>query len=312
MNIIIPYRRTALHAAVIGLLALCPFFALPALAAEMDVDASAGTIASGGTFEAVVSLDTQGETVNAAEGTLTYPQDLLEPVAIRDADAAIDFWAVRPKIGAPGAIAFSGVAPGGFKSDEARLFEVTFRAKQDGRAAIGLTGAEALLNDGQGTAAALSTRAFTITVLPAASQPPMPAPTQTSMITPQDTTPPEAFEPTIAKSEQPYGNRWFLVFAAQDKQSGIDRYEVRETPPRVPAALSPWVPAESPYLLRDQTRKSRIEVKAIDRSGNVRIASVATGAPELWYIWPLLWLVAIAVFAVFDWRFLPSLRRKRR
>jgi hypothetical protein len=311
MDINVPHRRTA-HAAVIGLLVLCSFSALPVLAAEMSVGASVGAVASGETFEAVVSLDTQGETVNAAEGTLTYPQDMLEPLAIRDADASIDFWAVRPKIGVPGAIAFSGVAPGGFKSDEARLFEVTFRAKQDGRAAIGLTGAEALLNDGQGTAAALSTRAFTITVLPEPPQALTPAPAPTPVTAPQDMTPPEAFMPTVVKNEQPYGNRWFLVFAAQDKQSGIDRYEVREAPSGMPAALSPWVAAESPYLLRDQTRKSRVEVKAIDRSGNVRVASVTTAAPEAWYVWLLIWLMAVTVFAVVDRRFLTRLPRKRR
>lgn len=84
-----------------------------------------------------------------------------------------------------------------------------------------------------------------------------------------DTTPPEAFQPQIAEID----GKKYLVFAGSDNTSGIDFYEVKEKAPSDSLGTS-WQKASSPYLLEDQRPRSIIEVKAVDRAGNERLAEI--------------------------------------
>ncbi len=61
------------------------------------------------------------------------------------------------------------------------------------------------------------------------------------------------------------------MFAAHDKRSGIDYYEVSEA--RVDESLV-WTEAASPYVLADQTRQSEIRVRAVDNAGNETTVAV--------------------------------------
>ncbi|KPJ56320.1 hypothetical protein AMJ49_05145, partial [Parcubacteria bacterium DG_74_2] len=63
---------------------------------------------------------------------------------------------------------------------------------------------------------------------------------------------------------------------AVDKMSGIDRYEILEEP-RISflgTTKKIWKLGESPYLLEDQSLRSKISVKAIDKAGNERIVKI--------------------------------------
>lgn len=59
-----------------------------------------------------------------------------------------------------------------------------------------------------------------------------------------------------------FDGKYFLVFATQDKGSGISHYEVCEGGKRKCAI------AESPYLLQNQKLNQKIFVKAVDKNGN--------------------------------------------
>jgi hypothetical protein len=77
-----------------------------------------------------------------------------------------------------------------------------------------------------------------------------------------------------------FGGRYYIAFSTTDKQTGIDRYEVREellsqfdTFSWGRANVS-WIETRSPYVLKDQSLNSIIRVRAIDKAGNEYIATL--------------------------------------
>ena len=113
---------------------------------------------------------------------------------------------------------------------------------------------------------------------------------------------PETFRPEIARDESLFDGKWFLVFATQDKKSGIDHYEVKETRQGTLTMFSKWIPAESPYVLQDQGLRSYVFVKAVDKERNARVTKVSPQNPLGWYEnyenWFIIVLGLIIVFAV--------------
>jgi len=86
-----------------------------------------------------------------------------------------------------------------------------------------------------------------------------------------DSTPPEDFKPKIGRDPAVFEGKYFLSFATTDKTSGIDHYEVLE---QKRTLVRGEKAAESPYLLKDQSLKSKILVKAVDKAGNERISEI--------------------------------------
>lgn len=96
-----------------------------------------------------------------------------------------------------------------------------------------------------------------------------------------DTVPPEDFFPQIGKDEFISEGKYFVSFAAKDKTSGVDYYEASEIDDwgifdfiNINKKNLVWRKASSPYLLADQSLKSKILIKAVDKAGNERIAKV--------------------------------------
>jgi len=83
----------------------------------------------------------------------------------------------------------------------------------------------------------------------------------------EDKTPPEPFEPAVARDRTIFSNKYFVSFFTTDKDSGLAYYEIKE-------GGRNFVLAESPYLLRDQSLEGVIQIKAVDKAGNERITHV--------------------------------------
>ncbi|MFA6522671.1 MAG: cohesin domain-containing protein [Patescibacteria group bacterium] len=244
-------------------------------AATFLFTAPQSTIGIGETMDVAISLDLGvDEDVNAVEGALTFDASILELVGVNDARSVINLWAVKPKIAEGGMIPFAGIAPGGFgtvlvaPSDNlagGNIFIATFRGIATGKSTIGIKNPNALLNDGLGTPASVYVTNFSIKVsgedVGAGRDLPV-----------TDAIPPESFVPIVAQEASVFEGKWFLVFQSNDAETGIARYEVRE-------AGGDFVPAESPYLLSDQSGDPYVTVRAIDNAGNIR--EVALGKP--WY-----------------------------
>ena len=232
------------------------------------------------------------ESINAFEGKLVFSPDLLDLNNIQDGNTIINLWIEKPRA-EKNQIIFSGITPGGFKGENGLIFSVFFRAKKEGMAVLNIDQAAALLHDGIGTAAELSVTDFNLLVKEGLGA----IPVDRAI----DTTPPEPFVPQVARNPNIFDGKWFLVFAAQDKDSGISHYEIQESR-RQKAESRNWTETESPYLLKDQELRSHIFVKAVDKAGNERIAVVEPEYPlswyEIWWIWGIIILGIIIIWRI--------------
>jgi GxxExxY protein len=270
-------------------------------------------------FEVSVFLNTEGEYINTVGGKIIFPGDLLELKEIRDGNSIINFWIDNPRIaiinprmptndkrmatnmGNENEILFSGIVPGGYKGSEGLIFSVVFLAKNAGGAEIDIHDVKLLLNDGLGTEAKRTSVKNLLVAIRENIRGP-------SWISPKDNEPPESFVPEIANDPALFEGKWFLVFATQDKGTGIDKYlihESRRMKKRI--TTNEWIEAESPYALKDQELRSYIFVKAVDKAGNERIAVVEPRYPIKWYEKWENWLIiiigaALIVIIIHKWR----------
>ena len=253
------------------LLLLAFYAATPVFAADIFFDAKNQSFAQGEEFLVQVFLNTEEESLNAVEGKITFPTDLLEVREIRNGNSSINFWIEEPHNSQSGAIIFSGITPGGLSGLKEILFSVVLRAKKGGDGAIQADGLRVLRNDGKGTPTIVKISPFQFFI----SQKLSPI---SQMIEPiKDTELPEDFKPTIENDPNIFDGKYFLVFATQDKMSGIATYKVRE------GKWGWFSVVESPYLLIHQSLDREIFIKAIDKAGNERIIKVSPRNPLLWY-----------------------------
>lgn len=197
-------------------------------------------------------LDSEGVSINAIEGTI----DVREVREVRHGNSIVTLWLEAPSE-TDGALRFSGITPGGFTGSDGALFSV--RA-DDMRPT--LTEGSAYLDDGSGTAVGLK---FAELAADAAV---------TDTI---DVVPPQEFVPILGSDPSIGEGNHFVSFLAQDKQTGVARYEIAET--RAPQWLYvrgiAWKAASSPHVLSDQTLRSFIYMRAIDAAGNERAVRLA-------------------------------------
>ncbi len=243
-------------------------FSLPAMAAQFKLTQKNPDPANQSWFYVDLILEPEGETINAVEGKVVIPQEFFQTYAVSDGNSIVNLWTEKPSINADGSITFSGVIPGGYLDNNGLLLSMIVKAKQSGDAKLWISEARALLNDGQGTAAKLTAPALNLKLTAATGsfEPPV-----------LDQYQPENFQPVIDANPNLFDGKYFLVFATQDKNSGIDYYAVyesREAKTADQIGANDWHKAASPYLLQDQSLASYVYVKAVDRAGNNRLVEI--------------------------------------
>jgi len=257
------------------LVASCVVFFLGSVsvqAAEFFLDAESLEVGVGETFEITAYLNTQDDDINAVEGAVTFPEDLLDVVEVREGSSIVSFWIEDPSVVSKGVVAFSGITPGGFAGARGKIVSVVFETKKEGVGTIGFENMIALINDGKATLASTTVSPLRLSVTSTAD----PKDLEIFAVE-EDKAPPEIFIPTISLFPDIKKDKYFLVFSTQDKLSGIDYYEITEGNRRSKIA-------ESPYLLRRQNLDVDISIKAVDKSGNERIAIVPASNPQVvWY-----------------------------
>jgi len=266
----------------------------PAFAAKTFFGTKTQEMKAGQSFEVSVFIDTENEVINAIEEKIIFPQDLLEIKKINDSNSIINFWidpvknCVSNGVEKSNEICFSGIIPGGYNDNQGLILSITFLTKKEGSGTIKFGEVKALRNDGQGTEAPLTISNFQFSISKEVLT------TQPSVPEIKDLEPPENFKPEIASDPTIFEGKWFLVFATQDKGSGIDHYEVLESRNQKIENRN-WRTVESPYLLKDQKLKSFIYVKAVDKAGNERIATLAPRYSLKWYEKWENWIIIIIV-----------------
>lgn len=238
------------------------------MAAQFSFQAPATEVGLDKIWTAELRVDTQEQYINALQGKISYPTDKLAVTDIKDNGSIINFWVERPRAQA-GEISFSGIIPGGYLG-QGPLFTVYFKTRTRGLATLIQKEGQALLNDGQGTATPVELASYNLNIS-------VQAPEQNVIaVETRDTEAPEKFDPLITRSQDLAGNKYVLIFYAQDKGSGIDHYEIKE-------GLWGFKRATSPYVLARQKLDHTILVKAVDRYGNFTIAKVSPVEPAVWY-----------------------------
>ncbi|MEK7115022.1 MAG: hypothetical protein AAB847_01545 [Patescibacteria group bacterium] len=266
---------------ICALFAICfLFFGIfsKSFAANLSFQSNQNNILIGQELELVLSLDTEKESINAIEGEIVFPASL-EIKEIRDGDSAIVLWIKKPQLQSD-KIIFAGVTPGGFIGENIKIFSIIFKTKNLGKAIVSVSKSRALLNDGNGTPAKLNLNSFKFQIENELKVSPIP-------LISKDTEPPMPFQPKISNDPNLFDGKNFMVFVAQDKQSGIDHYEIKEG-----WFGGDWAVAESPYLLKDQQLKSYVYVRAVDGAGNIQTAMISPQV-VLWYMNYRLWIIII-------------------
>jgi hypothetical protein len=228
--------------------------------------------------------------INAVEGTLVFDSQKLKPREILDGGSSVNLWIEKPEVRG-GEIRFSGITPGGFEGTNNLLFSIVFDSKDEGPVFFSLKNAKALLNDGLGTEEAL--------ILFGAEANIGKGDSTSDREDLKDTIPPEPFSISIAQDPNVFSGRWFAAFSTQDKDSGISHYDVKEYKFKFISLFARRKEALSPYELNDQNLRSYIEVRAVDKAGNVVVSKLAPENPLLWYEYLLpSTIIFLSIFAI--------------
>jgi len=236
-----------------------------------------------------VYIDTDAVVVNAIEGSVLFPVGALTVVDIRNGNSALNFWVEQPKESSKGTVSFSGITPGGVVG-KLYLFSVVYKTKQEGGATLRFDSMRVLKHNGTGEEIELQTPSYALSITHEQDADP------NTLVSIPDRDIPEDFKPEISKNEDIYDGRYAVVFATQDKGSGIDHYEIRE------GFWGDFTYAESPYLLIDQSLHKKIYIKAIDKNQNNRVVVLNPQNPIPWYrdytILAILLLACIGIYSL--------------
>jgi len=161
------------------------FFAIagPTYAATLALPPQ-GSHAVGETFVVPVYVSTKsGESINAVQGTLTYPTDKLQVLSV-DKEGIIDFWIADPVFSnTNGTVSFEGIAHNpGFTGQNGQALSIRFKALAAGMVSLAFESASVLANDGQGTNVLTDAPGVSMTLTGLAPV----APTPVTSVTPSD------------------------------------------------------------------------------------------------------------------------------
>lgn len=160
--------HTLVHLTFHHLLALAFLFCVGAYtadAATLKVNPSTGVYTAGSAFSVSVLLNTEGKSVNAADGQLTFNPRELQVVSATRNGSIFNLWTEEPTFSnTAGAISFGGGSPAGYKGTNGTIMYVTFRPLAAGTPKVTFKGGSVLAADGLGTNVLTSMSGGTYTV----------------------------------------------------------------------------------------------------------------------------------------------------
>lgn len=125
--------------------------ALFANAASLSISPSSGVYTAGQVFSANVTVNTNGASVNAADGTLTYNPSEISVLGVSKG-SIFNLWTADPAFSnAVGSITFSGGSPTGYTGSNGTVISITFKAASAGNPKVSFSKGSVLAADGRGT-----------------------------------------------------------------------------------------------------------------------------------------------------------------
>lgn len=317
-------------------------------AASLSLKAPKAEYALGDSFTASLFLDIDDVCVNTVEAKILFPHNILRIESFISGDSLINIWVDEPSqndifdANDNGELYLAGGIPGGYcgkipgdPGDSNIVGKILFRIPGffvgdtiPENIEIKIGEASVYINDGIGTKDKLRTDDLNIKI----NKTPGTEIGDYNSLVKGDITKPEPFVITINQFSDIFQGQYFAIFSTLDKQSGIDRYEILETKSQsaqktlteklieffVKPKEAKWEKAESPYLLRDQSLRSAIKVRAIDRAGNERMVEYipsepnAAGSLDYDYLIITAAVVLLILIIFFVYKFLKYFIRKKK
>lgn len=270
-----------------------------AFAAELYLEPAEGEYHQVDIFIVEIRLDTEGEYINTGEINLVFSQDILEMKDFSKGNSILTLWVVEPSFSnQTGIISFTGGIPGGYQGENGLLGKIIFQAKEKGEGKLQFQEtSQVLLNDGLGTKAELKTKETNFTILAEKLET---SSDEWQEELEKDTIPPESFKIEVNQDSSIFDGKYFITFSTTDKQTGVDYYEIRE-------GKRDWKRVTSPYLLEDQSLKSIIKIKAVDKADNERIVEYIPPKNPISYFVIILILTGIGIVA---WKIYKIIKKK--
>lgn len=143
-----------------------------ASAATLSLSPSTGVYQSNTTFTARVVVNTQGQSINAADATIKFNPRELSVVSANRVGSIFNLWVTEPTFSnSDGTINFSGGLPSGYTGSSGNVMTVTFRAVGSGPAKVNFGNGSVLANDGKGTNVLTSMNGGNYTIQSASTAP---------------------------------------------------------------------------------------------------------------------------------------------
>lgn len=215
-------------------------------------------VAQGDSVLIPIYADTEGVEVNSIEGSIIIEGGATVN-AITTGGSVFNLWPEKPSL-SENVITFAGGTQSGVRGARIRLFTIALVPTEKSNVLIRAKDINGYNADGTGSKIEGKTRAVAIPVNGSATE----MKNEFGNLILSDTTAPKRFSIELGRDASQYDGDFFVTFFAEDAETGIQRYEVTE-------GGYGMVRSGSTYVLRDQTLRSPIEVKAIDMAGNERV-----------------------------------------
>ncbi len=223
----------------------------------------------GDVFEIPIRLNTEGIAINAVETYVEFPNEYFEIARIETQNSILKLFPEDPTFSNDEGIMSitGGIATPGFSGENGLVGIIIAHAKKAGDAQLNFSPySRALIDDGLGTESELTLVPQKITIKEGAGRPRIGA-----SLFAEDITPPESFTPLVGQEQSMFNGKYFVVFQTTDTESGIAYYEVKEI---TNSAETAWEKTQSPYVLKTQSGKIRIQVRAVNNAGNATVETI--------------------------------------
>lgn len=178
------------------------FSASSIFAATLSLSPSTGVYTAGQTFTAKVVVNTNGASINAADGTLTFNPKEITVLSVTKG-SIFNLWTADPSFSnGNGSITFSGGSPTGYTGSGGTVISITFKAATAGSPRVSFSKGSVLAADGKGTNVLTTMNGGSFTI---AAMGVTPEPEEIEYVAPANT--PAA--PQITSSSHPDSSKWY-------------------------------------------------------------------------------------------------------
>lgn len=154
------------------IIALFLFSVSFAHAATLSLSPGTNVYNTGSTFTVRLLVNSSGQSINAAEGTLKFNPSELSVVSVSRGGSIFNLWVTEPTFSnSAGTVSFSGGSPAGYSGSAGTVMSVTFRAKGSGPAKVTFSSGSVLANDGRGSNVLTNMNGGTYTIQAATEAP---------------------------------------------------------------------------------------------------------------------------------------------